>query len=229
MTAYEPPATADDDRSDDGFDCIAGIDVSTDGLFFADTVAAYDGFSGILSPYQVDDGIFHSLLRTDSVEYGVLKNRARVDSTVRSVNYLRTVNGDHLYNLELRFGSKSPLRRLDPDEFQLFDARGTSERWRVLLWLSSIEPLDACRRTAEREGIDWEIRDVYWKGSHDPLDELTPVQRETVEAAFELGYFDIPRTVSMKELAAELDVTPNAVSERLRRAERRMFSALLST
>ena len=66
-------------------------------------------------------------------------------------------------------------------------------------------------------------------GGYNPLDELTPVQRETVEAALELGYFDIPRGVSMEELAAELDITPNAVSERLRRAERTLLSSLPST
>lgn len=221
-------ATIDGERSDGSAGCITEIDIDPGGLFFADTMAAYDGFSGTLVPYQTTDGAAHSLLRTNSVEYGVLENRARADSTVKAVSYLRTVNGEHLYDLELLFAPECPFRRLAADQFRVLSAGGVAEKWRVLLWLESPELLELCRRSAEEADIGWDVRGVYRAGSYNPLDELTSVQRETVERALELGYFDIPRTVSMEELAAELDVTPNAVSERLRRAERRLLSALLS-
>lgn len=52
---------------------------------------------------------------------------------------------------------------------------------------------------------------------------LTEKQRETVETAYRRGYFEVPRGVSLGELADELDVSHQALSERLRRAQ----SALL--
>lgn len=208
--------------------CVAQIDIDPGGLFFGDTMASYDGFSGILAPYQLQDGSVHALLRTNRVEYGVLEDRGRTDSTVRAVDYLRTVNGDHLYDLELLFAPDCPFHELNPDEFQVYSAEGVADRWRVAVRFSSPELLESCRRAAEERGIGWDVRHVYRDGGHNPLDELTPVQRETVERALELGYFDIPRGVSMEELAAELGVTPNAVSERLRRAERQLLSALAS-
>jgi predicted DNA binding protein len=55
--------------------------------------------------------------------------------------------------------------------------------------------------------------------------DLTPKQRETVATAFERGYFEIPREVSLADLAADLDVTHQALSERLRRAEQALLRA----
>lgn len=47
---------------------------------------------------------------------------------------------------------------------------------------------------------------------------LTERQYETLTAAIEHGYFEIPRDVSMQELSDELDISHQALSERLRRA-----------
>lgn len=47
---------------------------------------------------------------------------------------------------------------------------------------------------------------------------LTAEQRETLVYAFERGYFDIPRSVTMVQLAGEMGVSDQSLSERLRRA-----------
>lgn len=47
---------------------------------------------------------------------------------------------------------------------------------------------------------------------------LTERQYETLTAAIDHGYFEIPRQVSMQELSDELDISHQALSERLRRA-----------
>lgn len=52
-----------------------------------------------------------------------------------------------------------------------------------------------------------------------PGDGLTDPQREALRTAYERGYFDIPRAASLEEVAAELDITPSSLSERLRRAQ----------
>lgn len=54
---------------------------------------------------------------------------------------------------------------------------------------------------------------------------LTSEQRETLLTAIEVGYFDIPRSATLGDLADELDVSSTAASERLRRG----LSTLVST
>lgn len=46
---------------------------------------------------------------------------------------------------------------------------------------------------------------------------LTQAQRETLVRAYEAGYFEEPRGVTLAELAEQQDLLPGAVSGRLRR------------
>jgi len=48
---------------------------------------------------------------------------------------------------------------------------------------------------------------------------LTDAQREAIRTAYEMGYFDIPRSAALDDLAAELGITASSCSERLRRAQ----------
>lgn len=52
---------------------------------------------------------------------------------------------------------------------------------------------------------------------------LTERQREIVTTAVTMGYYDIPRTASQAEIAAELDCAPSTVAEHLRKAESRVM------
>lgn len=48
--------------------------------------------------------------------------------------------------------------------------------------------------------------------------DLTTEQHEVLVTAFEKGYFAVPRDAQIADLAAELDISTNAVSQRIRRA-----------
>lgn len=61
-----------------------------------------------------------------------------------------------------------------------------------------------------------------------PLDALTARQREVLEVAFEMGYFDVPRATPTADVAAELDLDASTVSEHLQRAERNLLSTVLA-
>ena len=48
---------------------------------------------------------------------------------------------------------------------------------------------------------------------------LTDRQREAVETALDLGYYDVPRTASHGDVAAALECAPSTAAEHLRKAE----------
>lgn len=60
-----------------------------------------------------------------------------------------------------------------------------------------------------------------------PLDALTDRQREVLEVAYDSGYYDVPRSASTAEIAAELGVDDSTVAEHLQRAERNLLASLL--
>lgn len=66
-----------------------------------------------------------------------------------------------------------------------------------------------------------------YRADERPLDALTSRQSEVLRAAYEMGYYDVPRSASTEELAAELDLDASTVSEHLQRAEQNLLSTVL--
>jgi len=58
-------------------------------------------------------------------------------------------------------------------------------------------------------------------------DELTCRQREVLRTAFQLGYFDVPKRISLKELSDIVGVSPSSVDEIIKRAEKKILSHYL--
>lgn len=59
-----------------------------------------------------------------------------------------------------------------------------------------------------------------------PAAPLTDRQRDVVETAVELGYYDVPRDATLEDVAAELDVAASTVSDHLRKAESEVMASL---
>lgn len=60
-----------------------------------------------------------------------------------------------------------------------------------------------------------------------PLDALTDRQREVLDTARDLGYFDVPREATTADVAAALDLDGSTVTEHLQRAERNLVTAVM--
>ncbi|WP_435363040.1 helix-turn-helix domain-containing protein [Haloarchaeobius sp. DYHT-AS-18] len=59
------------------------------------------------------------------------------------------------------------------------------------------------------------------------LAELTPAQREALEASVKAGYYEVPRQSTLEDVAGELGVSSQATSERLRRGMRTVLRETL--
>ncbi len=80
------------------------------------------------------------------------------------------------------------------------------------------------RERCEELGVEFELERVYTdeRSAEAAGGPLTEEQREALVTAYEAGYFSVPREASMAEVADELGVSSQAVSERLRRAHQRL-------
>jgi hypothetical protein len=63
-----------------------------------------------------------------------------------------------------------------------------------------------------------------YDGRERPLDELTDRQREIIQTAYDMGYYEVPREATTEAVASEIDVDPSTVAEHLQRAERNLLS-----
>lgn len=68
-------------------------------------------------------------------------------------------------------------------------------------------------------GHDFELQRLYDTAAPKEREfDLTTEQREALVTAQEAGYFSVPRDAQIEDIATDLDISSNAVSERLRRA-----------
>lgn len=58
------------------------------------------------------------------------------------------------------------------------------------------------------------------------MDVLTDKQREMMQTASDMGYFEVPREVGLAAVADEIGISSQAASERLRRGQHKLFGEL---
>lgn len=81
----------------------------------------------------------------------------------------------------------------------------------------------------EEAGVSPDLQKLgSYKGRSHPLDGLTDRQREVIQTAFDMGYYEVPREVSTEEIAIELELDPSTIAEHLQRAERNVLDQFLS-
>ncbi|ELY67919.1 helix-turn-helix domain-containing protein [Natrinema versiforme] len=114
------------------------------------------------------------------------------------------------------------------DGGSLLEARASDGWWQMTVRYRDRDTLcDAYDRLVDR-GVNADLRRVTDVTDADDREtRLTPEQQEALEAALEYGYFEIPRSISMEELAEELGISHQALSERFRRAYETLVDAEL--
>lgn len=125
-----------------------------------------------------------------------------------------------LFKLEWDSSRDYVLEGLETHGGQLLNAVGTSEEWEFEVRFASHDALTEFTQHCNSAQISVELLRIYNPTDPDtgPWYNLTEPQREAMLLAVESGYYDIPRGCTTKELAAELGISDQAVTERLRRA-----------
>ncbi|NHN43008.1 DNA-binding protein [Halorubellus sp. JP-L1] len=144
----------------------------------------------------------------------------RADSSTKSVELVSRFDEEDLFQVSWTARVRTPFEALlGEDGAALLDASTKGTEWCFRLVYPGDVSTDAVGVECEELGVDLDVDRVYSLSDAFTRDhfELTEKQYETILAAYEAGYYDIPRKINLKELACELDVSHQALSERLRR------------
>ena len=125
-----------------------------------------------------------------------------------------------LFTLDWDANHDHVFRGIVANEGQLLSAVGTPEAWKFELRFPTHDALSEFTTHCEDAQVRVEATRVYnpTNPSVGPWYGLTEPQREAILLAVQMGYYDIPRGCTTKELANELGISDQAVTERLRRA-----------
>jgi predicted DNA binding protein len=97
--------------------------------------------------------------------------------------------------------------------------------------LTLVGPMEAFAEATPSETEAYDI-EVLETGEHHPdlgdlFLSLTERQREVLETAVDLGYYDNPRRATHDDIAGEVAAAPSTVGEHLRKIEARVFEQLV--
>ncbi|NHN42691.1 DNA-binding protein [Halorubellus sp. JP-L1] len=151
------------------------------------------------------------------------------DSSTRDVERLLEKEDRSLYHVTWQARIRIVVYLLGVEDGTLLDARGENGRWELRILFPSHDSVSATYDICQQHGVDLTIHRV--KGVVESIDrtgkELTDKQYEALAAGIESDYYHVPRGRSLEELANELDISHQALSERLRRGHRTLIQQTL--
>ncbi|MFB6129527.1 MAG: helix-turn-helix domain-containing protein [Salinigranum sp.] len=155
------------------------------------------------------------------------------DGTVDDVDLLTEFEGERFYRMEWRSAIDLLTQALIHDDAAILNARGQADAWHLRLLFDTQESFSNTRQFCVDQGLEMDIEQVHRLTQDNQrghgLFGLTERQYACLIHALEAGYYEVPRESSARDLAADLDVSHQAVSERLRRGHKNLISNALVT
>jgi predicted DNA binding protein len=141
-------------------------------------------------------------------------------AAVEDVSRVDTYDDRALYTFAWSVEADRLLDAVRAAEGHVLTATGSGDAWEFELRFSTHDSLSAFQDRCQQRGVDLEVLRVYEpdRPGPGPWFGLTEPQREALVLAVEQGYYDVPRDCPTADLAEELGVSDQAVTERLRRA-----------
>ena len=172
----------------------------------------------------------HALLMVETDE-----RKRTIDAALRSDQGVAAVEcfgerGDGwTYRVTWKGHPRRLIQRLVAADVTLLSMRGRGGEWKLRLLTPDREGI--ARADEIMDDLDCEADCLSIRpadGERSTRSGLTDDQRETLVKAFEAGYYDIPRSVSAEELATDLGISHQALSERFRRAYSQLVESELA-
>lgn len=156
---------------------------------------------------------------------------AGADPRVAGLSTVDVEAGSTLYRIEWAAPPGDFLESCIADGIVVESAVWTVRDWQFRLLVPGHDALASFYRRCRDSGITTTLLRVYDRDHGDERDRfgwgLTGPQREAIVLARRRGYFDVPREVTLSELAGELGISHQAMSGRLRRGLESLLDSTL--
>jgi predicted DNA binding protein len=139
--------------------------------------------------------------------------------TVHAVERIEGLSERSLYALEWAVDYDHLFRQLREANIHILAAGGSPEQWRFTLRFRTHKSLSAFHEYCDDSRIALDVLRVYNIPEHEEDDRfgLTAPQQEALMLAVREGYYDLPRESGTADLGDQLEISDQAVTERLRR------------
>lgn len=206
---------------------IAEVRIQSPDLVLAETLRSVsDVRLDFVTEVAIDPERPYLVLWASGCDLGAFESAMSADSTVESWELYNDLEAERLYRLQVsqQTGVVTYPAWVEIG-VNLLEATWCEGWWHIRLRLPDRESIGDVREWCSDAGVDFELDGLFTDDGPSGRDSvLTPEQREVLATAHELGYFEIPRQHTLAEVAEELDLSSQAVSERLRRGYKQLVT-----
>lgn len=143
------------------------------------------------------------------------------DETVESAELVSEIDDEQLYRMEWIDSIEMAVHILLDEEGTILHAMGQSDGWHIRVLFPDRNSLSRTYDFAQENDLRLDVVRIYELDSdRQGRFGLSDEQQDTLATATKLGYFDVPRGITQADLADKLDISHQALSERLRRAQK---------
>lgn len=140
------------------------------------------------------------------------------DPDTTAVSVAEETNDDVLYRLEWRQEVLDLVQEMVDHHAAISEATARDGRWHLRLRFAEEGMVTQFQNHFRDNDHNFEVLNLVHPGQPRQREYgLTAEQFDALVAAVEAGYFEVPRATSIEELGESLDISGNAVSQRLRR------------
>jgi predicted DNA binding protein len=163
----------------------------------------------------------HALLMIEADAHRAVDAALRSSPSVAAVERFGREEYRSRYRVTWEGHARRVLRGLVAEDVTLTRLHGASGRWKLRVLAPDRAAIARAYEVLEDLGCDPNCRSItrFGDGLANPAG-VTDKQRKALTRAFELGYYDVPRGITTEELAADLGISHQALSERFRRAHK---------
>lgn len=162
--------------------------------------------------------------------FDVVDSALDTDPSVDTVVDEYAFQEEKLYQLKWSDGVIDRFDDMLDMEATILDASVDAGGWRMRIRFVSREQFAHFREYLAGRNLSFELLDITEPGApREFVGDVTPDQRTALITANERGYFDVPRRTTLRELAEELDVSHQTLSEHIRRGVENLVGTTLVT
>ena len=150
---------------------------------------------------------------------------------VKAIRLVDSVEDEYLLRVEWAVDYDDVLTILAEAEIPLVEATGTNEQWTFEIRGEDRSDIATFQRRCRELDIPITLTELHALTPVETATEaaLTDTQQEALILAYERGYFESPREVTLEEIGEELGISQQAVGSRLRGGIRHVLGNTLST
>lgn len=167
---------------------------------------------------DLDDHTLVNVTTTDC-DRDRLESALQTDSALTDIDCIAERTNGWTYRLHWNGRASQFMQQLAAEDATLLTAQGREGQWGLHILTPDRDTLSQLYDTLSELGYTVEFRRITaYDGGKSDSSVLTDKQQETLATAYETGYYHIPQDITADELADELGISHQALSERLHRA-----------